>query len=159
MYSKRTQATEEGDSKSLRISDGQNCSRVRVAGQCWEVKEQQRSSLSQEADSCFSWHPTENRAYLQFLFIFAAWVRLVTKEQLWICKRLQTKGPLARHAHYYAERQILLPLNPRQATKLFGKCAKPIFHTSDRQHGRESKWGYKHKFGSIKGMRSEGKTL
>lgn len=71
----------------------------------------------------------------------------------------QTKGPLARHAHYYAERQILLPLNPRQATELFGKCAKPIFHTSDRQHGRESKWGYKHKFGSIKGMRSEGKTL
>jgi len=36
-------------------------------------------------------------------------------------------------------------------------CAKPIFNTSDRQRGIESKCDYKQKFGSIKRMESEEK--
>lgn len=72
MYSKRTQTTEEGDSKSIKISDGQSCSRAREPGQLLGSCRAERTSLSQRADSCFSQHPSENRAYLQFLLIFAA---------------------------------------------------------------------------------------
>lgn len=42
MYSKRTQTTEEGDPKSTKTSDGQNCSRIREPGELlgsWKAAE------------------------------------------------------------------------------------------------------------------------